>query len=152
MKVAVIMWLWAGLCLGIISYFGLFLFSNIACAPCQLLCGTYFGNPNFFKLTLRWIGTAGFSTGWIGGKQASKKPIPNQTQSFDYPFCTSWLGVCPRKGSSRRIQKREINQNIFLFPVTVLPTAWSTDFLHSRPCTGTIKASDVMNECQSSSF
>ena len=30
-----------------------------ACAPCQLHCGTYFGTPNFFKLTLSWIWTAG---------------------------------------------------------------------------------------------
>ena len=40
----------------------------------------------------------------IGGKQASKKPIPVQTQSFDSQFCLSWLDVCPRKGSCRRIQ------------------------------------------------
>ena len=59
----------------------------------------------------------------IGGKQASKRPIPVQRQSFNSRFCMSWLGVCPRKGFPRRIQKREINQNNLLFPVTVLPTA-----------------------------
>ena len=38
----------------------------------------------------------------IGGKQASKKPIPVQTQSFDSRFRLYWLGVCPPKGSLQK--------------------------------------------------
>jgi hypothetical protein len=39
-----------------------------------------------------------------GEKQASNKPIPHQTQSFDRRICSFWLVVWPRKGSRRRIE------------------------------------------------
>ena len=39
-----------------------------------------------------------------GEKQASNKPIPHQTQSFDSWICSFWLVVWPRKGSCRRIE------------------------------------------------
>ena len=67
----------------------------------------------FFKLTLSWIWTAR-----LEGIQASKKPIPIQTQSFESQFRSSWLGVCrPCKGSPRRIKifKRN-NPKQFVIP------------------------------------
>ena len=97
---------------------------KITHCPCMSLCSMpialwhIFWNPKLFQTYTQLS-----LNSWIGGKQAGKKPIPVQTQSFDSRFRTSWLGVCPRKGSPRRIQKREINQNNFLFPVTVLSTA-----------------------------
>ena len=89
-----------------------------ACYPCQLHCGTYFGTPNFFKLTLSWIWTAGLE---------ENKPVRSQflfkcnlsTVNFEH---LDWVYVLARF-PPRRIQKREINQNNLLFPVTVLPTA-----------------------------
>ena len=97
---------------------------KITHCPCMSLCSMpialwhIFWNPKLFQ-TYTQLNL----NSWIGGKQAGKKPIPVQTQSFDSRFRTSWLDVCPCKGSPRRIQKREINQNNLLFPVTALPTA-----------------------------
>ena len=97
---------------------------KITHCPCMSLCSMpialwhIFWNPKLFQ-TYTQLNL----NSWIGGKQAGKKPIPVQTQSFDSRFRTSWLGVCPCKGSPRRIQKREIKQNNFLFPVTVVSTA-----------------------------
>ena len=51
---------------------------------CSMPIGTYFGPPKFFQ-TYTQLNL----NSWIGGKQAGKKPIPVQTQSFDNRFRTS---------------------------------------------------------------
>ena len=124
------MWLWAAMWLGITNYFGLFLFSGFFWGnPCedihpvktckidywkiafeqelasywpvflQLHCGKYFGTPEFFQ-TYTQLNL----NSWIGGKQASKKPIPVQMQSFNSRIWSFWLVVWPHNGSTRRIE------------------------------------------------
>ena len=84
--------------------------SKITHCPCMSLCSMpialwhIFWNPKLFSYytQLNLISS-------IGGKQACKKPIPVQTQSFDRRFSSFWLGVCPPMGCFRRIQSFKRN-------------------------------------------
>ena len=79
--------------------------SKITHCPCMSLCSIpialwhIFWNPKPFQTYTQLNLNSS-----IGGKQASEEPIPDQKQSFDSRFRSSWLGVCSRKGSPRRIQ------------------------------------------------
>ena len=76
---------------------------KITHCPCMSLCSMpialwhIFWNPKLFQTYTQLS-----LNSWIGGKQAGKKPIPVQMQSFDSRFRTSWLGVCPCKGSPQK--------------------------------------------------
>ena len=93
------------------------LISNFA--PCQLHCGTYFGTPNFFKLTLSWIWTAGLE---------ENRPVKSQflfkcSVSTVDSARVDWMYVLARVPPEESRFLRETTQNNLLFPVTVLPTA-----------------------------
>ena len=120
--------------------------SKITHCPCMSLCSMpialwhIFWNPKLFQtytqLNLNSL---------IGGKQASKKPIPVQTQSFDSQFRSSWLGVCPCKGSPRRIKifKRN-NPKEFVIP--------SHSAAHSHIITATIAIKSSARHCSKHGF
>ena len=79
--------------------------SKITHRKCMSLCSMpialwhIFWNPKLFQTYTRLN-----LNGSIGGKEASKKPIPVQMHSFDSRFRLYWLGVCPPIDSLRRIQ------------------------------------------------
>ena len=90
--------------------------SKITHCTCMSLCSLpialFFWTPNFFQTYTRLNLNSS-----IGGKEASKKPITVQMQSFDSHFRSSGLGVRPRMDSLRRIEifKRN-NPKQFVIP------------------------------------
>ena len=67
--------------------------------PMPIALWYIFWNPKLFQ-TYTQLDLSSSS----GEKQASNKPIPHQTQSFDGQICLFWLVVWPRKGSRRSIE------------------------------------------------
>ena len=84
--------------------------SKITHCPCMSLCSIpialwhIFWNPKPFQ-TYTQLNLNNSN----GGKQESEEPIPDQKQSFDSRFRSSWLGVCPCMGSPRRFQSLKRN-------------------------------------------
>ena len=91
---------------------------KITHCPCMSLCSMPIALWHiFWNLKLFQTYTQLNQNSLIGGKQARKKPIPVQTQSFDSRFRSSRLGVCPCKDSRRKIQSfKRHNPKEFAIP------------------------------------